>query len=67
MTGSKRCRVIVAYGMYSVGDIVWPTGAYRDHLLRNGYITLLPEPEMEVAEPVRETALRRRRSKRWDR
>lgn len=75
MLGSKQCRVIVAYGNYRVGDVIWPSGAYRDHLLRNGYIEIVPQAEppsefateVQTTEPPRETATRRRRNTAWDR
>ena len=40
MIGTKRCRVVLAYESYRVGDYIWPTGLLRDNLKSRGYIVL---------------------------
>lgn len=43
------CRVILAYGPYSVGDEIQPTGVFRDWLKARGFIELIDdEPEVEA-------------------
>lgn len=36
-------RVRVAFGQQRVGDIIQPTGLWRDRLLQLGYIERLPD------------------------
>lgn len=56
--GAKPYRVILAYGTYSVGDVVYPTGLLRDQLLRAGLIEPIQEPiaEEPAEAPVPEAA-----------
>jgi hypothetical protein len=74
MLGTKEFRVKVAFGNYRVGDLIWPTGAWRSHLQSSGYIEPVPveaqaefATEVQTTEPPRETAVRRRRNTAWDR
>lgn len=79
MMGSKKCRVVRAYGTYCKGDVIWPPGALRDELLAGGFIEIVPDAApaeskgIETSEPARETAQRKRRDNRqeaarpWDR
>ena len=50
----KAFRVIRVYGFYKLGDIIYPTGITRCHLLSGGWIEPVAEPEPRVVE----TALR---------
>ena len=50
----KKFRVIKAYGMYKVGDIIYPTGIMRDNLVAGGWAERVDEPEPRAVE----TALR---------
>lgn len=49
MNSNPLCRVILAYGQYSVGAIIRPSGMLRDELLRRGFIKII-KPE-DVAAP----------------
>lgn len=42
-----KYRVRLAFDFYRVGQVLQPTGLWRDHLLGNGFI----EPITEQAEP----------------
>ena len=35
---SKPFRIVLAFGFYRVGQVIYPTGPYRDALLQKGYI-----------------------------
>jgi hypothetical protein len=39
----KKFKVITAFATYKKGDLVSPTGLWRDHLQAYGYIAMHPE------------------------
>jgi hypothetical protein len=55
MLGKRACRVRVAFGSYRVGDVIYPTGVYRDQLRARGLIEIEAAPVVEAA-PAEETA-----------
>lgn len=56
-----KVRVILAFESYSVGQILEPTGVWRDHLIRCGYVEPVVDESPAVAiEP--EAKARRKRS-----
>jgi hypothetical protein len=63
----KQFRAVVAFGNYSKGALLQPTGIYRDTLVRKGYIAEVtdePIPAVPVELDNREipsAALSRRR------
>ena len=67
MMGTKRCKVIKAYGYYNVGDEIWPPGVLRDELLACEFIEVVeddqPQTERAMAGPT-ETGLRETKPKR---
>jgi hypothetical protein len=55
MQMEKKFKVKLAFGMYSVGAIISPTGVYRSDLLRKGFIEPYTEPApVPKVEPVKE-------------
>lgn len=44
----KQFKVLMPFDIYKRGDIVAPTGLWRDHLQAYGFIAMQPEP---VAPP----------------
>lgn len=38
LQGDRAMRVKVAFGQYSVGAVIYPTAAYREWLVRSGFI-----------------------------
>lgn len=48
-----KCKVILAFGTYRVGDIIEPSGLYRDELKSRGFIQPVvelpkqPEPKQQ--------------------
>lgn len=40
-------RVVRAWGMFSVGKIIFPEGGYRSDLLRRGWVELVKAPGTE--------------------
>ncbi len=62
-----KVRFVVAWGQYRKGDIIQPTGVFRDELLRGRLVELVQEqpatvPVIETAEaPALETAVRHTR------
>lgn len=52
MKTPKPYRVKSAYGMYSKGDIIFPTGMLRDELIMCGRIEPIPAPPAEPVPPV---------------
>ncbi len=50
-----KCEVILAFSGYSVGNIIEPTGLWRDNLISRGFIKPIVEkqPEPKQKEPYR--------------
>lgn len=49
-----KFKVILAFESYSVGDVIQPTGVWRDSLIARGYIERLVErPVVLEPEPKR--------------
>lgn len=55
----KQFRVIVAHGPYRVGDIIQPTGTYRQALLARQIIEPVEDPprDMKALEDIAELGL----------
>jgi hypothetical protein len=49
-TQGKPLRVIAAFGNYNVGDIIYPTGIYRDQLKNQRLCTELERDEGDLVE-----------------
>jgi len=45
----KQFRVVTAYGPYRKGDLIQPTGMYRDVLVRRGVIEEVKDPPQAAA------------------
>lgn len=45
----KQFRVKVAYGPYRVGDLIQPTGIFRDVLMRKGVIEEVKDEPVKAA------------------
>jgi hypothetical protein len=56
MLGRSPCRVISAFNRYSVGDLVYPTGVFRDYLINRKLIELVPPAQPAAPAPEVETA-----------
>lgn len=60
-----RCRVILAFETYRVGDVIEPTGLWRDQLIRQRYIE--PIVESAIVKPVEVEPEKKQRRKRNER
>lgn len=58
----KKYKVILAFETYSVGDVIEPTGVWRDNLLSRGYI----EPVIEQPVVLEPEAKRKRKKNESD-
>lgn len=45
-----KCKVIVAFGTYRVGDIIEPTGVYRDSLKARKLIEIVEDRTAPLVE-----------------
>jgi hypothetical protein len=52
-----RFKIVRAYGYYSVGQIIEPTGMLRDGLIAGGYIEPVREQRETTIAPTHQTAV----------
>lgn len=67
LPGTIKCRVIRAYGFYSVGFEFWPSTMLRGELIRRGFIEpvesdVAPGPTAMV-RPLPEVPMKRKRGR----